>query len=246
MPSQTPMADEPGDRSTFAMPHHSDRSSSEVRGPRRSFGNLPFLLSSFIGREREVAEVRDLLGSRRLLTLTGSGGSGKTRLALEVLADLPVSRQDQPIYLVELAALSDPTLVPQAVASALGLHEQPGRAMSEILVESLQSRRVLLVLDNCEHLITACAELAETLLHACPRLSILATSREGLQIAGETLWVVPPLSLPALDPLPSLEHLLRRPAPPGLLTQHAGAGRRTPGRVSNSTGPTRRKPGILP
>ncbi len=170
-------------------------------------GNLPFLLSSFIGREQEKAEVRRLLGGSRLLTLTGPGGCGKTRLALEVLADLAETFEGQ-VWLIEYSSLTDPALLPQVVASALGLYEQPGRTSIENLVEYLQSRRVLLMLDNCEHLITACATFAETLLHTCPHLSILATSREALQIAGETLWSVPPLSLPALDPLPPLEQLI--------------------------------------
>ncbi len=169
---------------------------AEMLATRRTPGNLPFLLSSFIGREREVAEVRRLLASSRLLTLTGPGGCGKTRLALEVLTDLEKPVEDQ-ICLVELAALADPALVPQVVASALSLREQPGCAVIESLLDYLRPRRVLLVLDNCEHLITACAGLAESLLSASPHLRILATSREVLQIVGETRWVVPPFSLPA-------------------------------------------------
>jgi predicted ATPase/DNA-binding NarL/FixJ family response regulator len=156
--------------------------------------NLPQQLTSFIGREQEIAEVRSLLALTRLLTLTGPGGCGKTRLALQMAASL----LDFPdgVWLVELAALSDPALVVQAVASTLDVWEAPDRAGIEALTTYLRSKRSLLVLDNCEHLIAACAQLTEDLLRACPNLYILATSRESLNIAGETVYLVPSLSLP--------------------------------------------------
>ncbi|HBY97938.1 MAG: tetratricopeptide repeat protein [Ardenticatenaceae bacterium] len=163
--------------------------------PRPTTNNLPLQLTTFIGREREMAEVKHLLATTRLVTLTGAGGCGKTRLALEVAAGV-VEEFASGVWWVELAALADPALVPQAVASALGLHEQPGRARAEMLTSHLRSRHLLVVLDNCEHLIEACAHLASTLLGACPNLRILATSRQPLNIPGETTWLVPSLSVP--------------------------------------------------
>src|SRR3712207_3773716 len=134
---------------------------------------LPLALSTFIGREGEVAEVRRLVGEVRLLTLTGPGGAGKTRLAMAVVSEV-VEGFDVGAWWVGLAPLSDPELMPQAVASALGVREAPGRSLIEVLVERLKGEKGLLVLDNCEHLIGACAELADTLLHACSNLKILA------------------------------------------------------------------------
>ncbi len=183
--------------------------------------NLPIQLTNFIGREREVAEVKRLLASSRLLTLTGVGGSGKTRLALQTTAEVFEGFANG-IWLVELAGLTDPTLIPQLVASVFGLREEsisPGsddpspsgtskqRPLVALLVDYLQTKQLLLVLDNCEHLIAACARLAETLLRACPRLHILATSREALGIAGETTWRVPSLLLPDPQDLVPSERL---------------------------------------
>jgi non-specific serine/threonine protein kinase len=166
--------------------------------------NLPRQLTSFIGRKREIEEVKRLLSTTYLLTLTGAGGCGKTRLALEVATDL-IEEYEDGVWLVELAALSAPNLVPQEVASTLGVSEQQDRSLTDTLSDYLRSKKLLLVLDNCEHLIEACATLAEALLHACPNLRILATSREGLRIAGETAWRVPSLSLPDPEQIPSLE-----------------------------------------
>ncbi len=157
--------------------------------------NLPAQLTSFVGRERELAEVRQLLAERRLLTLVGAPGVGKTRLALEAAADLTDAYSDG-VWLVELAALADPALVSQALAAAVEVREQPGRDMLASLVDALRQRQMLLVLDNCEHLIEACAALAEQLLRACPILTILATSREPLGIPGETTWPVLTLAVP--------------------------------------------------
>ncbi len=168
--------------------------------------NLPQQLTSFIGREREMADVRRLLFTTRLLTLTGSGGCGKTRLALQVAAELAESFKDG-VWLVELAPLSDPALVPQTVASALHVREQPGRPLLATLSDYLAHKDLMLVLDNCEHLVAACAPMVEALLRACPSLRIMATSREPLGVAGETTWRVPSLPLPDLLRLPPLENL---------------------------------------
>ena len=148
-----------------------------------------------MGRERETLEVRRLLAMTGLLTLTGAGGSGKTRLALEVAGGL-ASAYPQGVWLVEFAPLSDASLVPQAVARVLDVPEIPGRSTEDMLAAHLQTRNLLLVLDNCEHLGDAVARLTETLLGSCPRLRVLATSREPLGVRGEALWTVPPLSLP--------------------------------------------------
>ncbi|MCI0354796.1 MAG: AfsR/SARP family transcriptional regulator, partial [Acidobacteria bacterium] len=168
--------------------------------------NLPIPLTSFIGRVHEQAEVQRLLTTTRLLTLAGPGGCGKSRLALVVAADQVADYPDG-AWLVELAALADPLLLPQAVATTLDVREEPQRPLIATLTNALQSRVLLLVLDNCEHLIDACAHLVQTLLGACPQLQILATSREALGLAGETVWPVPPLSLPDSRHLPSIEWL---------------------------------------
>ena len=171
--------------------------------------NLPLTLSTFIGRELEVAEVKRLVGQSRLVTLTGAGGSGKARLGLAVAHEV-VESFEAGAWWVGLAPLFDPDLVPQAVASALGVREAPGpRTPTEALVEDLKTKELLLILDNCEHLIDACAALADALLHTCPNLKILATSREALGVAGEVSWPVPSLSLPNPERLPSVEDLER-------------------------------------
>jgi predicted ATPase/class 3 adenylate cyclase len=157
--------------------------------------NLPVQLTSFVGREKEMAEVKSQLTAARLLTLTGSGGTGKTRLALQVAADLLESFPDG-IWFVDLAPLSDPDLVPQTVASALGVREQPGRSLIAVLNDYVASKTLALILDNCEHLVDPCARLSERLLRAGLGVRILATSREALGIAGEVAWPVPSLTLP--------------------------------------------------
>ncbi len=170
--------------------------------------NLPSSLTSFIGREREMAEFKRLLGANRLVTLTGAGGAGKTRLALQIAADVLEEYPDG-VWLIELAALSDPSLVPKTIAAVLDVPEQPGRPVTETLVDALRSKSSLLVLDNCEHLLPACAHLSERLLLACPRMRILATSREALEVSGEVVRRVPSLTLPDLRHPPSPEHLPR-------------------------------------
>ncbi len=165
--------------------------------------NLTAQLSSFIGRKREIGDVKRLLATTRLLTLTGSGGTGKTRLALQVAADLLAAQVfNDGVWLVELAPLSDPKLVHQAIASALNVREEPGTPLSKTLSDFLQAEHFLLILDNCEHLIDACALFADSMLRAAPQLQILATSREALGIAGETVWRVPGLSMPDPQQLP--------------------------------------------
>ncbi|MGH2601998.1 MAG: ATP-binding protein, partial [Dehalococcoidia bacterium] len=161
----------------------------------RPHSNLPAPLTSFVGREREIAAVRRALGGARLLTLTGAGGCGKTRLALRV-ADELLWAYPHGVWFVELAALADPALVPRTVAAALDLQTAEPRPPVEALKEFLRPRSLLLVLDNCEHLPAACAELVETLLRACPNLEVLTTSRAPLGIGGEAVWQVPPMALP--------------------------------------------------
>jgi class 3 adenylate cyclase len=157
--------------------------------------NLPQQLTSFIGREREIAEIKALLVKTRVLTLTGSAGCGKTRLSLQVAADV-LDQYPDGVWFVELAPLVDLALAPQVVASTLGLREQAGKTIVATLTDHLKSRHLLLVLDNCEHLLTACAHLCDVLLRSCPHLTVLASSREGLNIAGEQTYRVPSLSLP--------------------------------------------------
>jgi len=165
--------------------------------------NLPLQLTGFVGREREMAEVERLLGTSRLLTLTGTGGCGKTRLALQVAADLLEEYPDG-VWFVDLAPLSDSELVAQAVAFTLGLRDVPGEPILSTLRNYLKARHVLLVLDNCEHLLDACATLADALLRSCPKVLLLTTSREALGISGETAYRVPSLSLPDPRQLPPL------------------------------------------
>ncbi|HEX8693340.1 MAG TPA: BTAD domain-containing putative transcriptional regulator [Longimicrobium sp.] len=161
----------------------------------RTADSLPVQLTSFVGRESEVAEVRRLLGSTRLLTLTGAGGSGKTRLALEAAAQA-AGEYPHGVAWVELAPVQSPDLIPRQVAAALGVREEGGRPLVDVLLEVLRERSVLVVLDNCEHLVEACARLAELLLRGCPGVKVLATSREALGVAGERAWLVPGLALP--------------------------------------------------
>jgi predicted ATPase/DNA-binding NarL/FixJ family response regulator len=186
----------------------------------RVTGNLPAELSSFVGRRGELAEVRRLLAGSRLVTLTGIGGVGKTRLALRAAAGL---RRAFPggVWLVQLDQLRDPALVAQAVAGALGLQDRAGYAPAAALAEYLAGRQLLLVLDNCEHLVDEAAKLAEVLLRAAGGLRVLATSREALTITGETVLAVPPLGAPEPGRRLSVAELARFPAA-GLFAERAG------------------------
>ena len=168
--------------------------------------NLPPELTSFIGRERELEETRKLLRNARLLTLIGPGGTGKTRLSIQLAADQLVEFKDG-VWLVELASLSDPAFILSTIASVLELHEVPGIPLLNIVVDYLRARQLLLILDNCEHLLEACARVVATLLANCPKLRILATSRESLGLPGESSWRVPSLSLPAANEIPSVVSL---------------------------------------
>jgi hypothetical protein len=159
--------------------------------------NLPAPRSSFIGREPELRNLKRDLAMTRLLTLTGAGECGKTRLALEVAREL-VGAYPDGVWLVELAPLSEGALVAQAVAEVLGVQEQPERSLTDTLVDFLRVRQVLLVLDNCEHLVDDVAPFVDTLLNACPHVRVLATSRESLNVEGELNWLVPSLSAPSL------------------------------------------------
>jgi predicted ATPase/DNA-binding SARP family transcriptional activator len=160
--------------------------------------DLPLPLTRFIGREPQIAEVQQLLDQHRLVTLTGAGGCGKTRLALETARKWVETFTDG-VWLVELAPLADPALVPRTVAHALHVREQPDSPLLATLTEALKGRQLLLVLDNCEHLVEACAHLALALLQACPHLRILATSREALGVPGEVPYRVPSLSVPGVQ-----------------------------------------------
>ena len=193
--------------------------------------NLPVQLTSFIGREREIAEVRARLTASpgaeprhaepaapgwrehsaeavRLLTLIGPGGTGKTRLSLQVAAELLPEYPDG-AWLVELAPLADPAYLAPALAAVFGAREQAGQALLDVVIDYLRAKRMLLILDNCEHLIDACARLADDLLHACPGVKILASSREALGLAGETAYRVPSLALPGAQAAATPDSLTR-------------------------------------
>ncbi len=179
--------------------------------------NVPLPISSFVGRGRDLAGLVQRLApptASRLVTLTGPGGAGKTRLAVQACLELLAAQAcADGIWWVGLADLAHEALVPQAVSQALGLHKAPSRSLAETLIEHLRPRQVLLVLDNCEHLAFACAQIAERLLAACPRLTVLATSREPLGLTGETIVPVPPLAIPEMAPAYALDALLALEAP---------------------------------
>ena len=177
-------------------------SAARPGGPAAPRHNLPLQLTSFVGRERELAAVREALAAHRLVALTGPGGSGKTRLAFEVAGRaLEAYPHGAPypagVWFVDLAPLGDGALVPRAVLASLGVRARSGQAPLATLTEYLGGRTLLLVLDNCEHLLDACAGLVEALLRACPSLRVLVTSREPLGVPGEAPYRVPPLDVPA-------------------------------------------------
>lgn len=166
-------------------------------------GSIPLQLTRFIGRHQAVADVRRLLGESRLLTLSGPSGSGKTRLATEVARQLGDAYEGG-LFWVDLAPIAEESLVPRAVARTVGVPEQPGRSAREALVDFLADHQLLLILDNCEHLIAACAQLVHLLLHGCPEVHFLATSREPLALAGERIYPIPTLSFPTAAVLAEL------------------------------------------
>jgi predicted ATPase/class 3 adenylate cyclase len=161
-------------------------------------GNIPLQVSSFIGRDRELSEVRASMASSRLVTLTGAGGCGKTRLGLQLAAGLRDGSGDG-VWLVELAAVTDEDAVALVICQALGIAGQPGRPALEALLDALAPQELLIVLDSCEHLIGGCAKTAEAIVRHCPRVHLVVTSREPLGIGGETIYRVPPMSLPGPD-----------------------------------------------
>jgi len=169
--------------------------------------NLPTPLTSFVGRENEVREVLNSLDSHRLVTLTGPGGVGKTRLAIQTSNQM-LNDFKNGVWWVELAPLTDEALIPQVVAQALGVRESPTQPLTESLITYLQEKKLLLVLDNCEHLIDACAQLAHDLLIQCANLRILATSREAMDIMGEFEYSVQPLTLPISERLSLVDLLI--------------------------------------
>src|SRR5215212_652433 len=168
--------------------------------------NLPLQLTSFIGREHEIDEIKTLLRKARLVTLTGAGGTGKTRLGLEVAKQTGEQFPDG-IWLIDFVALREPNLILQAIATALGIREEPKRSLIQTLTDYLRSKKLLLLFDNCEHLIAASAQAADALLQTCPRLKILATSREALGVTGEHQYYVPTLTVPAPDSEVTIETL---------------------------------------
>ena len=183
------VAEFPGLRSLDALPH-----------------NLPVQLTTFVGRSAEMTSIKALLGSSRLVTLTGPGGAGKTRLALQVGAEL-IDGSPDGVWLVDLAPQRDPSLVHQAALSALGLREAKNEDPAKTLQDHLRQRRMLMILDNSEHLIEACAELTDGLLRTCPGLQILATSREPLGVGGEVTFRIPSLQVPDPTQLPALDKI---------------------------------------
>jgi predicted ATPase/class 3 adenylate cyclase len=177
-----------------------------LRSLERTPNNLPQQLTSFVGREREQAEVRRLLQTARLVTLIGVGGLGKTRLSLQVAGEV-IDEYAGGVWCVELAPLTEAALVAQAVALVLGVKEKPGRPLIESLIEYVKDRPLLLLLDNCEHLGPACAELVKRLLQAGEQLKVLATSRERLHVSGETTYPLAPLSVPGPQQTVTVEAL---------------------------------------
>ncbi|MGD0085136.1 MAG: adenylate/guanylate cyclase domain-containing protein [Acidimicrobiales bacterium] len=169
--------------------------------------NLPQQLTSFVGRETERAAVRALLEKSRLVTLTGVGGVGKSRLAIQLATDL-IKGYGNSVWLVELAPLSDAAMVPQAMARVLSIREEPSRPALDTVVDALRDRNLLVVLDNCEHLIAACAEVANAALRSCPGIVILATSREPIGIEGEQVYRVPSLTMPSAGSSDAAQDLL--------------------------------------
>ncbi|HVH62617.1 MAG TPA: AAA family ATPase, partial [Candidatus Dormibacteraeota bacterium] len=166
-----------------------------IRSLPHELTNLPVQVTTFVGRQDELRQLRKLQANARLLTLTGPGGCGKTRLGQELASEL-VSDQKDGVWFADLTPVMDPLLVARAAASGLELQEQVGRTPLETVIAYCRDRQLVLLLDNCEHLIDSCAALAKQLIKSCPGVGIIATSREPLRVPGETVWRVPPLSIP--------------------------------------------------
>jgi len=179
-----------------------------LKTPDQIHNSLPLALTSFIGREREIEELERLLFQSRLLTVAGPGGAGKTRLAIQVAQNVQASFPDG-VWFIDLAPLSSTTLLNQYVMNALGMREEAGLSPNQTLVDTLRDKTLLLILDNCEHLLPEVAQLADTMLRSAARLRILATSREKLGVAGEFIWRIPPLSTPGSREAASFEKLMR-------------------------------------
>ena len=168
--------------------------------------NLPTQLTSFVGRETELAEVKKLLQDVHILTLIGPGGTGKTRLSIQSASEL-LTNYSNGVWFIELAPILDPLLVPRTIAITIGLREEPQRPVIDMLCDYLHEKKMLIILDNCEHLVNACAQMANQILQAAPHVCILASSREALGIAGEVTYRVPSLGLPDINHLPSVKSL---------------------------------------
>jgi predicted ATPase len=168
--------------------------------------NLPIQLTSFVGREKELADVKKLLQNAHMLTLIGPGGTGKTRLSIQAASEM-LDHYPDGLWLVELAPILDPLLVPRTTAIAIGLRAEQQRPVIDMLCDALREKKMLLILDNCEHLVDACAHLADRILHAGQNVRILASSREALGIGGEVMYRVPSLGLPDMNHLPPVESL---------------------------------------
>jgi predicted ATPase len=192
-----------------------------ARATKAVLSNLPVELTSFVGRRRELREVKRRLTTTRLLTLTGSGGAGKTRLALRAAAEMARGFPDG-VWFVPLGSIQDPLLVPQAVFNALGVRDLSAGLSLATLTDYLAGKRLMMVLDNCEHLLDGCAVLAGALLKGCPGLQLLATGRQALGIVGEVRMLVPPMSLPEDGGAVTVERLLNSDAV-WLLSERAGA-----------------------
>ena len=198
-------------RELLAGAHETDAEDEGHAQPAARAPVLPHQLTSFVGRQRELSELHEALDRTRLLTLTGPGGCGKTRLALELAARREADFEHG-VGVVELAPVSDPALVADQTVTALGLQQRSESEPSDVLAEQIADQHLLIVLDNCEHLIEACARLVDRLLRTCPNLHVVATSRERLRIHGEVAWRVPPLSLPEAGEHPDLAALERSEA----------------------------------
>lgn len=190
----------------FALSQAGNAAPEPAPAPEAPQHNLPLQLTRFIGREKVVEEVKTRVCEQRLVTLIGPGGAGKTRLSLQVAHDLLDTFTDGARF-VELAPLNDATLIAQTVATTFGLHEEPGQSIGAMLADRLHASKLLLILDNCEHLVQAAATFADGLLRSCPDLHLIASSREGLGVAGEVLYRVPPLAAPDPHRLPPLDAL---------------------------------------